>query len=107
MRQKGKNIRMCQFPKNRLLKGAKNVFKIIEKKTKTILFLCLIAALLTACQNKERKNAPVSLTPSPTADEQIENENSPSKLIGDVVFVHGNRDSYSLEFDTEIGRAHV
>lgn len=92
---------MCQFPKNRLLKGAKNVFKIIEKKTKTILFLCLIAALLTACQNKERKNAPVSLTPSPTADEQIENENSPSKLIGDVVFVHGNRDSYSLEFDTD------
>ena len=76
----------------------------LNKKNKTLLLLCFIVALLTACQNKEGKKNPVSLTPSPTADEQMdemENANSPAKLIGDVVFVHGNRDSYSLEFDTE------
>ena len=74
------------------------------KKFITIsLLLCLTVFLLTACQNKEGKMNPVSLTPAPTADEQkneMEDENSPAKLIGDVVFVHGSRDSYSLEFDT-------
>ena len=43
----------------------------LNKKNKTLLLLCFIVALLTACQNKEGKKNPVSLTPSPTADEQI------------------------------------
>ena len=79
-------------------------FKPFIEKPQTLLFLCFIITLLTACQNKEGKKAPVSLTPSPTADDQrneMEDENSSAKLIGDVVFVHGIRgDSYNLDFDT-------
>ena len=72
------------------------------KKFITIsLLLCLAVFLLTACQNKEGRESPVSLTPSPTTDEQSARQrDTGSQLKGNILYVHGNYDG-EFEFDTD------
>ena len=67
------------------------------KKFITIsLLLCLAVFLLTACQNEEKKEKPIS--PSPT-EQSSDNGNIGYKMNGNTLYVHGYNDT-GLDYDT-------